>query len=146
MNLVDVFVKKLAILFRRNRFRSDLDEEMAFHRAQAEAELVQSGMSSEDARYAAIRRFGNATRIHERAHETVGFRLETVVHDMRYAIRQLLGSPAFTIIILLTLALAIGAKAAAARCIRGGCSAPRWQAPGRCWPFRHCRPGQTASS
>jgi predicted permease len=106
------FLKKLGILFGRERFRDELDEEMAFHREQKEKELIAIGMSPKDARYEAMRQFGNATRLQERTHETVGFGFEGIFGDLRYAARQLLGNPAFTVVMLLTLALSIGANSA----------------------------------
>lgn len=55
MNSIGRFLKKLSIFFRRKGFQSELDEEMEFHRAQAEKDLVDGGMSPKAARYAAIR-------------------------------------------------------------------------------------------
>ncbi len=95
------FLNKLSLLFGRKRFHDELEEEIAFHRTQAEQAFVAEGMTPEDARYAAMRQFGNGTQIKERSHEVIGFRGETVVQDVRYAIRQLWASPAFTIVILL---------------------------------------------
>ena len=51
MNAITRFVKKLTILFGRKRFSGELDEEMAFHREQAEREFVASWMTPEAARY-----------------------------------------------------------------------------------------------
>ena len=45
MNRIVKFFNRIAILFRRNRFRDDLDEEMAFHRSEAERELIKDGMT-----------------------------------------------------------------------------------------------------
>jgi macrolide transport system ATP-binding/permease protein len=106
------FMNKLSLLFWRKRFSSDLDEEMAFHRAQVEHELIASGMTPEAARYAAMRQFGNATRLRERSHEVVGFKAETVIQDLRFALRQLRKNPGFAATAIVILALGIGASVA----------------------------------
>jgi hypothetical protein len=69
MNVFSRFAKKLAILLGRQRFSRELDEEMAFHREQAEKEFLAAGMTPEASRYAAMRQFGNATRLKEKSHE-----------------------------------------------------------------------------
>ena len=64
------FVNKLSILFRNHRFRSELDEEMAFHRAELEKELTAGGMSKQDAHYARM--------VADRAIQTAAGRREAV--------------------------------------------------------------------
>jgi predicted permease len=104
--------KKIELLFRRKRFASDLEEEMNFHREQVEADLIAQGMTPEEARFEARRGFGNSTRLKEQSHEVVGFGLETVVQDLRFALRQLRRKPGFTTTAILILALGMGASIA----------------------------------
>jgi macrolide transport system ATP-binding/permease protein len=110
MNALVKFAKKLLILFRRGRFHSELDEEMAFHRAQMEQELVDGGMTPESARYAAMRQFGNAMRLREQSHETVAFRVETALRDLHFAVRQWRKNPGIALTAILILALGMGAS------------------------------------
>src|ERR1700757_4069220 len=83
------FVRKLSLLFGRDRFRRDLEEEMAFHRERLERELEEDGVEHEEATYVARRRFGNELQLREQAHSHIAFPIETVVQDFRYAARQL---------------------------------------------------------
>lgn len=112
VNIIRNLVKRISILFKRKQFRNELDEEMAFHREQAERELVADGMGREAARYAALRQVGNPTRVQEQTHDVVGFSFEGVLADVKYAARQLKNSPGFTLVMLLTLGLSIGANSA----------------------------------
>ena len=105
-------LKKIWLLVRRNRFRNDLDEEMAFHRAQAEQQFASDGMTKEEARYAAMRQFGNTTRLREQSEEVVGFRMETVMQDLGFALRQLRKNPGFGLMAVLILALGMGVSVA----------------------------------
>ena len=112
MNALFRFINKLDRLFRRDRFRNELDEEMAFHRAQAERDLLARGMSAETARRMAAVQFGNAVRVREQSQEVVGFRAETVLQDVRYAIRQMRKNSGFaataTVILALGIASSVG--------------------------------------
>ena len=106
------FVGKLGRLFNRQRFRSELDEEMAFHRAQMERELVNDGMAPEAARRRAAVQFGNASRLREESHQVVGFRTETIFQDLRFGLRQLRHNPGFAFTAIVILALGMGVSVA----------------------------------
>ena len=112
MNPLTLVVKKLGMLFHRDRFRSDLDEEMRFHREQVEAELIADGVSPGSAHTAAARQFGNATSLREESHHVIAFRWETVLQDLRYTMRQLHHRPGFSITAIAILAIGMGVSVA----------------------------------
>jgi predicted permease len=119
MEVVLRFLRKLKILLFRGQFHRELEEEMVFHREQVEKDLERDVVSSDAASTAAHRQFGNQTRLKEQCHEEVVFSLESVVQDVRYACRQLLATPSFTLVIILTLALSVGANSAIFSVIQG---------------------------
>jgi predicted permease len=112
LNLLRRWMTKLFFLIDRRRFTNELDEEMVFHREQAQREFIAEGMMPEAARYAAMRQFGNGLLLKQRSHEVMEFSAESVAHDLRYALRQLAGNRGFTVVMLVTLALSIGANSA----------------------------------
>jgi macrolide transport system ATP-binding/permease protein len=106
------FFRKLERFFLREKFNRELEEEMAFHREQSERELRSAGMAADAARHAARRGFGNDMRLREQSHEVVGFHAESVLKDLRFALRQLGRNPGFAFTVTLILALGIGASVA----------------------------------
>ena len=106
------FRGRIGLLFKRRQFRSELEEEMAFHRTEAERDLITDGMAPEAARRAVAVRFGNQASLRERSHEVVGFRAESILQDLRFAIRQLRHNPGFAITAILILALGMGVSVA----------------------------------
>jgi predicted permease len=108
----DIFVRRLRVLLHRGTFNRDLEEEMSFHREQVEQELREDGLSETESRDGARRRLGNETVYREQTHDAVSFRLESVLHDVRFAFRQLRKTPIYAATVILILALGIGATTA----------------------------------
>lgn len=111
MNPLRRIARRIALLFRRRNAEAEMAEEMRYHLERRAEEFAAEGLSNEEARLAAQRKFGNIASIEEHARDAWGLgSLERFAKDLRFALRQLVRSPGFSLLAIVTLGLGIGAN------------------------------------
>ena len=110
---VVVLVSRLRGLFARRRLARDAQQEIEMHLDLLAAQYVRAGNPPAEARRLARAKFGGVTQLQESLRDQAGFpMLESIVRDVRYALRGLRRNPGFSLIVVLTLGVGIGANAA----------------------------------
>ena len=99
--------------FRVSKPHREIDEELEFHIEQQTQANIAAGMTPQQSHRQAVIAFGGVERAREQTHEQrPGYLMETILQDVRYSLRSFHRNPVFTITIVATLMLGIGATTA----------------------------------
>jgi len=113
MQALRIATARLRALFRRDATSDEIREELEFHVQMRAEEYARHGMERDEARRAALQRFGNVAVVRDRGYDVRGGGLiETILQDVKYSLRQLRRQPSFSLVAVLTLALGIGVSTA----------------------------------
>ncbi len=110
----------LRSLFRRSTLEREMEQEWRFHVESRVADLVDAGLSQAQAERQARAEFGATIKWQEESREARGLTwLDDLRTDTTYALRQMVRAPGFTLTVVMTLALGIGANTAVFSVING---------------------------
>lgn len=113
IKLTDLWLRARALVF-RNRVEQELDEELAFHMAMQISKNLQAGMSDAEARRRAVLHFGHESIVKEECRDQRRVNpIETLLQDIRYAIRGFRRAPLFALTVVMTIGLGLGINTAA---------------------------------
>ena len=104
---------RLRTLLRRRRVLGEFDANVEAHLSALAADLERAGLSPEDARREARRRFGGIDQAREAYRDASGFpTLDALAQDLRYSVRMLKRQPGFSALVIALVAVGVGANTA----------------------------------